>query len=143
MLRAWVTETLPRTTCHVGAESEREFGILYESWFGLIALLHRLGMKRRLPKAMSRKLDPAKQAAFIKVYETLLNRPEADETVVFADVLHPTYAVRPIGCGAPKDTLVAVAQTRGRQHLNIQDAMELETRTASMIEAETIDNQHD
>ena len=31
-----------------------------------IALLHRLGMEHRKPTAISRKLDPAKQAAFIR-----------------------------------------------------------------------------
>jgi len=92
-----------------------------------------------LPKAVSRKLDPAKQAAFIKAYDTLLNRLGADETVVFADAVHPTHAVRPVGCWAPKDTPVAVAQTSGRQRLNIHGAIELETGTTSMIEADTID----
>ncbi len=37
-LRAWITETLPRTTCHVGAWIEREFGILYESRSGRAGL---------------------------------------------------------------------------------------------------------
>ena len=69
-LKAWITETLPRTTGQVGARIEKEFGIAYESRSGLIALLHRLDMEHRLPKAVSRKLDPAKQAAFIKAYDT-------------------------------------------------------------------------
>ena len=42
-LKAWITETLPRTTGAVGAWVEKEFGITYESRSGLIALLHRLG----------------------------------------------------------------------------------------------------
>jgi hypothetical protein len=46
--------------------------------------LHRLGMEHRKPKAISRKLDPAKQAAFIKGYEGLLNQLPADEAVIFA-----------------------------------------------------------
>ena len=49
------------------------------------------------------KLDPQKQAAFIEAYEDLLNRLEADEAVLFADAVHPTHAVRPVGCWAPKD----------------------------------------
>ena len=36
-------------------------------------LLHRLGMEHRKPQAVSRKLDPDKQAAFIAAYEDLLN----------------------------------------------------------------------
>jgi transposase len=65
-LQAWTTATLPRSTREVGAWIEKECGITYESRSGLIALLHRLGMEHRKPKAVSRKLDPGKQAAFIK-----------------------------------------------------------------------------
>jgi len=60
-------------------------------------LLHCLGMEHRKPKAISRQLDPAKQAAFIKRYEALMNQLEADEAVMFADAVHPTHAVRPVG----------------------------------------------
>jgi hypothetical protein len=48
---------------------------------------------------------------------------EADEVVLFADPVHPTHAVRPVGCWASKDTLIAVAQTSGRQPLNIHGAI--------------------
>ncbi len=73
-LRTWITETLPRTTREVGAGIETECGITYESRSGLIALLDRLGMEHRKPKAVSSKLDPDKQAAFIKGYENFLNQ---------------------------------------------------------------------
>ena len=76
-LKAWITETLPRTTREVGAWIETEYGIEYQGRSGLIALLHRLGMEHRKPKTVSRKLDPEKQAAFIKAYEELLNQLEA------------------------------------------------------------------
>jgi len=79
-------------------------------------------MEHRKPKAVSRKLDPEKQAAFIKQYEDLQKHMQADEVVLFADAVHPTHAVRPVGCWAPKDTKVAVAQTSGRQRLNIDGA---------------------
>jgi transposase len=42
-----------------------EFGIDYQTRSGLIALLHRLGVQHRKPKAISRKLDTVKQEAFI------------------------------------------------------------------------------
>jgi transposase len=92
-LKAWITETLPRTTRAIGAWIEKECGIAYQGRSGLIALLHRLGMEHRKPKAVSRKLDSEKQAAFIKAYEDLLNRMDADEAVLFADAVHPTHAV--------------------------------------------------
>ena len=80
---------------------------------GLVALPHRLGIEYRKPTAISRKLDPVKQAAFIKKYEGLLNQLPADEVVMFGDAVHPTHAVRPVGCWAPKEVRVAVEQWSG------------------------------
>jgi hypothetical protein len=80
-----------------------------------------------------------KQAAFIKAYEDLLNQMADDEAVLFADAVHPTHAVRPVGCWGPKDTKVAVAQTSGRQRLNIHGAIDLETGQTRMLEAATVD----
>ena len=109
-LKGWVGDTLPRTTREVGAWIEQEFGIVYESRSGLIALLHRLGMEHRRPKAVSRKLDPAKQKAFIDTYTALLKTLPDDEAVLFADAVHPTHGTRPMGCWALKETRVAVDQ---------------------------------
>ena len=138
-LKAWIGETLPRTTQEVGAWIEKECGITYESRSGLVALLHRLGMEHHKPKAVSRKLDPAKQAAFIKAYEDLLNGLEGDEAVLFADAVHPTHGARPAGCWAPKEVKVALDQTSGRDRLNIHGAIDLETGKTRMIEVSTVD----
>ncbi len=135
----WISATLPRTTREIGAWIEKECGIVYQGRSGLIALLHRLGMEHRKPKAVSRKLDPAKQAAFIKAYENLLNHLADDEAVLFGDAVHPTHAVRPVGCWAPKEIPVAVAQTSGRQRLNIHGAIDLESGQTRMLEALTVD----
>jgi transposase len=137
-LKAWITETLPRTTSAIGAWIEKEFGITYESRSGLVALLHRLGMEHRKPQAVSRKLDPDKQAAFIQAYENLLNQIGDDEAVLFGDAVHPTHAVRPVGCWGPKDQAIAVSQSSGRQRLNIHGAIDLETGNTRMIEAATV-----
>jgi transposase len=137
-LTAWISATLPRTTREVGAWIEQEFGVVYESRSGLIALLHRLGMEHRKPKVVSSKLDPDKQAAFIQTYEDLLNQMDADEAVLFADAVHPTHAVRPVGCWAPKEMPVAVPQTSGRQRLNIHGAIDLETGKTRMLEVATV-----
>ena len=138
-LKAWITKTLPRTTRQVGAWIERQFGIEYQTRSGLVALLHRLGMEHRKPKAVSSKLGPAKQAAFIKAYDDLLNHMADDEAVLFGDAVHPTHAVRPVGCWAPKDIKVAVEQTSGQQRLNIHGAIDLETGRTSMLDVPTVD----
>jgi transposase len=138
-LKVWISEALPRTTRQVGAWIGRECGIDYQSRSGLIALLHRLGMEHRKPKAISRKLDPTKQEAFIKAYDALLNQLSADEAVIFADAVHPTHAVRPVGCWAPKQVAIAVEQSSGRDRLNIHGAVDLETGQTIMKDVLSVD----
>ena len=65
----------------------------------LIALLHRLGLEYSKPETIGRKLDVAKQKAFIEAYENLLNSLGHDEAVLFMDAVHPTHAVRPAVVG--------------------------------------------
>ncbi len=89
--QAWISETLPLTTRAVGAWIARECGVEYQTRSGLIALLHRLGMEHCKPTAISRKLDPVKQASFIKAHHALMNQLSADEAVVFADAVDPTH----------------------------------------------------
>lgn len=87
---SWIGATLPRRTRKVGGWIGIKCGITYESRSGLIALLHHLGIRRHKPKAVSSKLDPDKQVAFIKSYANLLKHMGDDEAV------HPTHAVRPV-----------------------------------------------
>jgi hypothetical protein len=47
---------------------------------------------------VARKLDSARQQAFIAGYENLLNSLDDDEAVAFADAVHPTHEARQAGC---------------------------------------------
>jgi transposase len=139
-LAKWVEQTLPRTTMVVGEWIEATYGISYTR-SAIIKLLARLGMEYRKPKAVPKKLDLAKQAVFIKAYNDLLNHLADDEAVMFADAVHPTHEARPAGCWAPKDVKVAIAQTSGRDRLNIHGAIDLETGKTKMLEMLTVDAQ--
>jgi hypothetical protein len=112
--------------------SAREFGIVYESRAGLIALLRRLGLEYHKPEVIGRSLDVEKQQAFIANYEKLQNALGPDEAVLFVDAVHPTHAGRPVGCWAPKEDHLAIEQTSGRQRINIHGAVNLETGQTSM-----------
>jgi transposase len=138
-LKVFVSATLPRSTRHVGAWIEQEFGLVYESRSGLIALLHRLGLEYHKPTVIPRRLDEEKQKAFIESYEKLLNSLGDNEAVLFADAVHPTHAARPTGCWAPKHEKLAIEQTSGRQRINIHGAIDLATGQTRMIEVETVD----
>ena len=138
-LRGWITEALPRTTREVGAWIEATFGVVYDSRSGLVKLLHRLGMEHQRPQAIARKLDPAKQAAFIAYYAALLRQMQADDVVLFGDAVHPLHEVRPMGCWAPAGTKLAVQQTGGRDRLNVHGAIDLETGRTCMLETASVD----
>ena len=138
-LKAFVAAKLPRSTRQIGAWIEKEFGLVYESRSGLIALLHRLGLEYHKPDVIPRKLDEAKQKAFIESYDKLLNSLGDNEAVLFADAVHPTHAARPAGCWAPRQERLAIEQTSGRQRINIHGAIDLETGQTQMIEALTVD----
>jgi transposase len=143
-LKAFVGATLPRSTRQVGAFIEREFGLVYESRSGLIALLHRLGLEYHKPDVISRKLDVEKQKAFIESHDKLLNSLGNDEAVLFVDAVHPTHAARPVGCWAPtasrrpQQEKLAIEQTSGRERINIHGAVNLETGETRMIDVETV-----
>ena len=138
-LAAWVTATLPRSTREVGAFIEQRFGVSFSSRSGLIMLLHRMGFVHRKPMAMSSRMDPRKQRTFIAAYDNLLNHLPDDEMVMFADAVHPVYGAQPVGCWAPPDVALAVEQTTGREHLNIQGAVDLESGQTQMRLVERVD----
>jgi hypothetical protein len=138
-LKTQIGETLPCSTREIGAWIARECGIDYPGRSGLLALLHRLGIEYRQPTAISRKLDPVKQAAFIKKHEDLLSQLPADEVVMFGDAVHPTHAVRPVGCWAPKEVRVAVEQSSGRDRLDVHGGIDLETGKTAMRDVLTVD----
>jgi transposase len=138
-LKAWIVETLPRTTRVIGTVIRREFGVEYESRSGLVKLLHRLGLEYQKPEVIGRNLDESRQEAFIAAYENLLNSMGPDEAVLFVDTVHPTHAARPVGCWTAKQEKLAIEQTSGRQHLNFHGAIDLETGQTRIFEAETID----
>jgi transposase len=138
-VKAFVGATLPRSTREVGAFIAREFGLVYESRSGLVALLHRIGLEYHKPEAIPRQLDEAKQKAFIEDYEKTLNSLGNDEVVLFADAVHPTHAARPVGCWTAKGENLAIEQTSGRDRINIHGAINLESGETRMIDVQTVD----
>jgi len=119
-LKAWIT-ALPRTTREVGAWIETECGIAYQG---------RSGLPVWPDRAAASAWHGASQA------ESGVAQARSCQA---GDAVHPTHAVRPVGCWAPKDTPIAVAQTSGRQRLNVHGAVDLETGQTRMLDVLTVD----
>jgi len=88
----------PRTTGAVRQLIETRFGVTC-SISGVIALMHRLGFCRRKPKHLPLGADEAAQAAHIAAHGRRPNALGSDETVVFADAVHPEHQSRPAHAG--------------------------------------------
>jgi transposase len=138
-LAIYVSESLPRSVREMAVFLNQRFGVVYESRSGLIALLHRLGFVYKRPRTIGRGIRVDDQQAFIGEYEKLLNSLASDKAVVFADVVHPIFAARAVGCWARPHDTPAIAQSAGRGRLNIHGALDLETGKTAMIEVETVD----
>jgi transposase len=127
----------PKTTDEVRAVIAKLFDVTY-SKSGAIKLMGRLGFCYKKPKALPMGADEAAQIAHIEAYEALLNGLENDESVVFADAVHPEYQSRPAHGWFPRDEKVAIKATSGRKRLNIHGAFDLETSRLVWVEGERI-----
>ncbi len=138
-LKTWIVATLPHSTRQIGTFIEKEFGVVYVSRAGLIALLHRLGLEYHKTEIIPHKPDEEKQKAFIASYENIMNSLADNEAVLFVDAVHPTHAALAVGYWAPCEEKLAIEQTSGRQRINIHGAIDPETGQTRMVQAETAD----
>ena len=115
------------------AHIARAYGVAY-SKPGVIKLLHRLGFEYRKPKGLPARADVAAQEAFTALYEALLNGLGPDETVYFADAVHPEYQSRPAHGWVRKGEHLAVRRGKGRQRVNLAGALCLETGHCQIVE---------
>lgn len=127
----------PRTTDEVRAVIRRKFEADY-SKSGAIKLMNRLGFRYRKPQPLPAVADEARQSAHIQAYESLLNRLEDNESVVFADAVHPEHQSRPAYGWFAKDETVAIKATNGRKRLNIHGAFDLESAKLTWVEGDRI-----
>ncbi len=136
-LSAHLGARLYRDTGAVAACIQATYGVTY-SHSGCLKLMHRLGFEYKRPKSLPAQADEAKQAAFIEGYEGLLHGLADDETVCFADAVHPEYQSRPAHGWIRKGAKVALRRTSGRQRLNLHGALNLENFHCPLVQAEKI-----
>ena len=137
-LCAWLDGRFCRSTAPIRAHILKEFGLNY-SHSGCLKLLARLGFVYRKPKGLPRVAPAEQQAAFIDMYERLLNGLDDDEAVYFADAVHPEYQTKPSYGWVKLGSNPAVTTTSGRGRVNIHGALNLETFDAPFVEPTTVD----
>jgi len=137
-LRVWATNTLPGSTGEVGAFVKARLSVDYGR-SGLIKLMGRIGFVWRAPEAIPAKTDAKAQAAFIERHDNLRNHLGPDETIVYADAVHPTHQVQYAGQWQPRDQRCAIPANSGRKRLNLHGAIDLETGMTRIVEVTMVD----
>lgn len=125
-LEGYLEEHLFTDAKSVIAHIARQYGVYY-SVSGVTYLLHRLGFSYKKPTHVPGKQDPAKQQAFVEEYEQIKAEKGENDPVYFADATHPQHNSIPsygwIKTGQEK----ALKANCGRQRLNINGAINIET----------------
>ena len=105
---------------------EKQYKVRY-SLSGVTDLLHRLGFSYKKPTHVPGKQDPAQQQAFLDEYKQLRAAKGENDPIYFADATHPQHNSIPtygwIKTGREKE----LKANCGRQRLNINGAINMET----------------
>jgi len=105
---------------------EKQYKVHY-SVSGVTDLLHRLGFSYKKPTHVPGKQDPAKQQAFLEEYEQIKATKGKNDPIYFADATHPQHNSVPSYGWIKKGTEKELKANCGRQRLNINGAIDIET----------------
>jgi transposase len=117
---------------------EEQFDVRYTD-SGITAVLHRLDFVYKKPKLVPGKADPEAQEAFLAEYETLKQNKGENDVICFMDAVHPQH--NPVlGYGwIKRGQDREVRSNTGRQRLNINGAIDLESLEPVVRYDDTID----
>ena len=136
-LQAYLEENVLPDAKTVIAYIKKQYDVCY-SLSGVTDLLHRLGFSYKKPKHTPGKQDPAQQQAFLDEYEQLKAAKDQNDPIYFADATHPQHNSIPtygwIKTGQEKE----LKANCGRQRLNINGAINIETLESTTGFYETI-----
>jgi transposase len=138
-LDAHLQRQLYPTSEAVARYVEQRWGVCYTA-SGMTAVLHRLGYSYKKAK-----LEPGKhpapevQEAFVEKYKNINENKDEDAAIYFMDATHPQHNPV-IGCGwIKRGKEHPICSNTGRQRLNINGAINVETLSAEVRFDDTID----
>jgi transposase len=108
------------------AHIDKQYEVRY-SVSGVTDLLHRLGFSYKKPTHVPGKQNPVQQRAFLEEYEYIKASKGQNDPIYFADATHPQHNSIP-SCGwIKKGQEKELKANCGRQRLNINGAINIET----------------
>ena len=125
-LEGYLEEHIFTDAKSVIAHIYKQYKVRY-SLSGVTDLLHRLGFSYKKPTHVPGKQDPAKQQAFLEEYEQLRASKGENDPIYFADATHPQHNSVPSYGWIKKGQEKELKANCGRQRLNINGAINIET----------------
>lgn len=118
----------------------QQYGKMY-TITGVTKLLHRLGFVYKQIVLIPGKLNEEAQKAFVKEYETLKENKKDDEVILFGDGVHPTHNIHKTKAWVKRGEDKQIKTNTGRERVNINGALNLETMNVTTHFSETINAQ--
>jgi transposase len=118
---------------HIFTDAKSVIAYIYKQYkvryslSGVTDLLHRLGFSYKKPKHVPGKQDPLRQQAFLEEYEQLRASKGENDPIYFADATHPQHNSVPSYGWIKKGKEKELKANCGRQRLNINGAINIET----------------
>ena len=125
-LEGYLEEHILPDAKSVIAHIDKQYGARY-SVSGVTDLLHRLGFSYKKPTHVPGKQDPEKQQVFLGEYEQIKAGKGQDDPLYFADATHPQHNSVPSYGWIKKGQEKELKANCGRQRLNINGAINIET----------------
>jgi len=125
-LEGYLEEYILPDAKSVIAHIDKLYGVRY-SVSGVTDLLHHLGFSYKKPTHVPGKQDPAQQQAFLEGYEHLKANKNETDPIYFADATHPQHNSIPSYGWIKKGQEKELKANCGRQRLNINGAINIET----------------
>jgi transposase len=139
-LAEYLTEHILPDAKSVIAHMHQQYRVHY-SVSGVTDLLHRLGFSYKKPTHVPGKQDPARQQAFVEEYARIKAQKGKNDPIYFADATHPHHNSIPTYGWIKKGQEKELKANCGRQRLNINGAMNIETLEPTVRFYETINAQ--
>ena len=136
-LDTYLQEYLHITAKSVIAYVEERWAIHY-SESGMTDLLHRLGYVYKKPKLVPGKADAQAQEAFLEEYETLKENQDESDVILFMDAVHPQHNPVMANGWIKQGKEFQICSNTGRQRLNINGDIDLDSMKLIMRYDETI-----
>jgi transposase len=125
-LEGYLEEYILPDAKSVIAHIDKLYGVRY-SVSGVTDLLHRLGFSYKKPTHVPGKQDPVKQQAFVRQYDRIKACKGENDPIYFADATHPQHNSIPSYGWIKKGQEKELKANCGRQRLNINGAINIET----------------